>query len=82
MEIGQIKVIGLQKKEKDGKVSYTLHGYQKFEDWEKGEGYKAVTEWTRADLSNVKNGNIVVPIYGKGYQGKAMLAGVHIVAEK
>lgn len=82
MENGQIKVIGIQKREKDGKVSYTLHGYQKFEDWENGIGFKAISEWTRCDLSEVKSGMVLVPVYGKGFQGKAVLSGVHIVADK
>lgn len=82
MENGQVKVVGIQKREKDGKVSYTIHGYQLFEDWENGEGFKAVSEWTKADLSKIKPGFVIVPIYGKGYQGKAVLSAVHIVSEK
>lgn len=82
MENGQIKVLGIKKTEKDGKKSYTIFGFTPFETWENGEGYKTVSEWTRADLSDVKVGNVIMPLYGKGYQGKAVLCGVSIIAEK
>lgn len=82
MNNGEIKVLGIQKREKDGNVSFTLHGYTKFEDWENGQGFKTVTEWTRADLSNIQSGNVIIPIYSKGYQGKAVLSSVHLVSEK
>ena len=82
MENGQIKVLGIKRSEKEGKVSYTIFGYTPFESWENGQGYKTVSEWTRADLSGVKVGSVIDPIYGKGFQGKAVLSGVHIVSEK
>lgn len=79
MKNGDLQVVGLKKSEKDGNVSYTLYALANFEEWEKGQGLKVVQEWTRADLSGVKINSIVTPIYTKGYQGKAVLAGVNVV---
>lgn len=83
MKVGEIKVVGVSSYEKDGKKSYTLHGYTPFEEWENGDGYKCVTEWTnRVDLSGIKSGMVVTPVYTKGYQGKAVLCNLKIVSEK
>lgn len=85
MKNGQIQVVGVSSYEKDGRKSYTIHGISPFEDWESNNsiGMKVVNEWTnRVDLSEIKPGQIVQPIYGKGYQGKAIILDVAIVSEK
>lgn len=83
MNIGEIKVVGVSKYEKDGKSSYTLHGYTPFEEWENGTGYKCVSEWTnRVDLSGIKPNMVVAPVYTKGFQGKAVLCNLNIISEK
>lgn len=83
MENGQIKVLGVSTHEKDGKRSWVLHGYTPFDTWENGKGFKSVSEWTnRVDLSGLKPESIIVPIYGRGYQGKAILINVQVVSEK
>lgn len=80
MKSGQIKVMGVSIHEKDGRKSWTLHGVAPFDSWENGIGYKCVSEWTnRVDLSSLTSGQIVEPVYTKGYQGKAVLSNVHIV---
>ena len=80
MKSGQIKVMGVQTHDKDGRKSWTLHGAAPFDTWETGNGYKVVSEWTnRVDLSSLQNGQIVEPVYTKGYQGKAVLTNVRIV---
>lgn len=83
MEMGQIKVLGVANREKDGKKSYTLHGYTPFEDWENGVGFKTISEWTnRVDLSGIKAGMVIEPVYGKGFEGKAILINVRVISEK
>lgn len=83
MNVGEIKVVGVSSYSKDGKTSYTLHGYTPFEDWESGQGFKSVTEWTnRVDLSGLKPNSVVRPIYGKGFQGKAVLINVEVLSDK
>lgn len=83
MENGQIYVVGVQTHEKEGRKSWTLHGYTCFDSWENGIGYKTVSEWTnKVDLSKVKTGSIVEPIYAKGYQGKATLSNLRIIDAK
>lgn len=83
MNVGEIKVVGISTYEKEGKKSFTLHGYTPFEDWEHGTGFKSVNEWTnRVDLSGIKPNCVIRPIYGKGFQGKAVLINVEVVSEK
>lgn len=83
MENGQIKVLGVSTYEKEGKRSWVLHGYTPFESWENGQGFKCVSEWTnRVDLSVLKPNSIIIPIYGKGFQGKAVLNNFQVVSEK
>lgn len=80
MEKGQIQVMGVQIHDKDGRRSWTLHGISPFEDWETGQGFKVVSEWTnRVDLSRLKYGQVVEPMYTKGYQGKAVLSNFRIL---
>ena len=80
MKSDEMKVIGLQKREKDGKVSYTIHAEMLFDEWENGQGFKAVTEWTRIDCSSLKSGMIIKPFYSKGFKGAAVLSGFDIVS--
>lgn len=80
MEKGQVQVMGVQFHEKDGRRSWTLYGISPFDDWENGQGFKMVSEWTnRVDLSKLKYGQIVEPVYTKGYQGKAVLSNFRII---
>lgn len=80
MENGQIKILGVQKHEKDGRSSYTVHGYTPFDSWENGDGFKSVSEWTnRVDCSKLKCGMIVEPVWTKGFQGKATLSNFRII---
>lgn len=80
MENGQIQVIGVQKHEKDGKKSFTVHGFTPFDSWENGDGFKCVSEWTnRVDCSVLKAGMVVEPVWAKGYQGKATLTNFRII---
>lgn len=80
MNIGQIKVTGVAMLEKDGKRSWVLHGITPFEDWEHGEGLKTTSEWTnKVDLSNLKQGMVVEPVYSKGFQGKAVLSNIRVI---
>lgn len=85
MKEGEVKVLGISKYEKDGKVSYTLHGETPFEQWESEAGAigtKAVTEWTnKVDLGFLKPGDIIIPIYTKGFKGAAVLNNVTVVSQ-
>lgn len=80
---GQILVIGIVPREKDGRSSFTLHGIQCFSDYhiEVGAyGYETVAEWTnRVDLGYLNAGDIVEPVYGKGYQNQAILLNCRVV---
>lgn len=82
MEIGTVKIVGVVKREKDGKVSYSIYGVTPFEDWESANsiGMKVVSEWTnRVDCSSLKPGDIVQFSYAKGYQNTAVLNNITIV---
>lgn len=80
MKSGQYQVMGVSIYEKDGRKSWTLHAITPFGSWEKGTGFKCVSEWTnQCDLSGLTYGQIVDPVYTKGYQGKAVLSNVRIV---
>lgn len=76
----EILVTGKISRNKDSKTSWTLYGVKKFEDWEKGQGFKCINEWTnRCDLSDISPGDILRPIFGRGFQGKAILVDVQLV---
>lgn len=76
MKHGQIQVTGVVTREKDGKKSYTLYGITPFEDWENGIGMKTVSEWTNhVDLSILRPNDVIVPVYSRGYEGKAIFTG-------
>lgn len=82
MEKGTVKIVGITKREKDGKVSYILHGITPFEDWESENsvGSKVISEWTnRVDCSSLKPGDVVALSYTKGYQGAAVLNNITLV---
>lgn len=80
MKSGQLQVMGVSRYEKDGRKSWTLHAITPFDSWEIGTGFKVISEWTnKCDLSNLTYGQIVEPVYTKGYQGKAVLSNVRIV---
>lgn len=82
MKLGEIQVVGVAKREKDNNISYVLHGVTPFEDWENGIGLKTVQEWTRADLSGLNKNDVIVPVYTRGYQGKAQFCGYNLVNNK
>lgn len=82
MKLGEIQVVGVSKREKDGNTSYNLYGVTPFEDWENGVGLKCVNEWTRVDVSGLKKGDIIVPVYTRGFQGKAQFVGFNLVNDK
>ena len=78
------QVVGISKNEKDGKISYTLQLTGQFSEYEKNNGavgLKAFSEWTRLDVSHVTVGNVVYPMYEKGFQGMATLSDVVIVKD-
>lgn len=84
MKDGEVKVLGIGKYEKDGKVSYTLYGETPFEQFESEAGAigtKVIKEWTnRVDLSFLKPGDIVTLQYAKGFKDMAVLNNVTVVA--
>lgn len=85
MECGQIKIVGIISIVKDGNKSFVIHGFTPFEDWEveRGcHGYKAVSEYTRADCSKLKLDQIIEPIYTKGFKGQATMSSYRTIAEK
>lgn len=81
---GQVLVLGISTYEKNGNRSFTLYGQQTFSDYEVENGavgYKSLQEWTnRVDLSLVHPGDIIELRYGKGFQGRAVLENVVVVA--
>ena len=82
MEQGTIKIVGICKREKDGKVSFIIYGITPFEEWEASNsiGVKVISEWTnRVDCSSLKPGDIVKFSYIKGYQDKAVLDNITVV---
>ena len=84
MEKGQVQIVGIQKREKDGNVSWTIHGLTPFEDWESSNsvGTKVISEWTnRVDCTVLKPGDIVEFQYAKGFQGAAVLSNIRIIEE-
>ena len=84
LKVGQVCVIGISSYEKNGVRAYNLYGYEPFSDYEienGATGYKSFSEWTnRVDLSLIKQGDIVEPRYAKGFQGKAVLENVTVIA--
>ena len=84
MKVGEVRILGIKKTEKDNKVSFNLYGETPFEDWEAGNsvGTKVVQEWTnRVDLSYLNPGDIVTLSYAKGFQGAAVLNNVTVVSK-
>lgn len=83
MKIGQMQVVGVSSREKDGKKSFNIFGITPFEDWENGSGLKTVIEWTnRFDASVLKPNQVIIPVYSRGYEGKAILTGFIPVDDK
>ena len=84
MKVGEVKILGIKKIEKDNKVSFLMYGETPFEDWEMDNsvGSKVIQEWTnRVDLSNLKPGDVVTLSYAKGFQGAAVLNNVTVVSQ-
>lgn len=83
MKEGEVKILGIRKVEKAGKVSFNLYGETPFELWETDAlGSKVVQEWTnRVDLSYLNPGDIVTLSYAKGFQGAAVLNNVTVVSK-
>ena len=84
MKVGEVRILGIKKTEKDNNVSFNLYGETPFEDWEieNAVGTKVVQEWTnRVDLSSLKPGDIVTLSYAKGFQGAAVLNNVTVVSQ-
>lgn len=83
MKNGQVKITGIKRNEKDGKVSFTLYGLTPFEEYEQNEGtfgLKTIQEWTnKVDLSMLKIDDIVTLSYAKGFQNMAVLNNVTVV---
>lgn len=72
-------VVGISSYEKDGKTSYTVQLLGQYSQSEKEAGalgYKAISEWTRLDLGFLQVGDVITPIYDKGFQDKAVLGDV------
>lgn len=83
LKVGEVQIIGLKKNVKDEKVSYNIFGITPFDDFESsGTGLKTFQEWTVTDLSGLKTGNVIIPLYGKSSSGKAYLKGYRIVGDK
>lgn len=71
------QVVGITSNEKDGKKSFTLHLLGQFADYEKQKGavgLRVFSEWTRLDMSHITVGDVVYPMYEKGFQGMATLS--------
>ena len=84
MKVGEVRILGIKKTEKENKVFFSLYGETPFEDWEMGNsvGTKVVQEWTnRVDLSSLKPGDVVTLSYAKGFQGAAVLNNVTVVSQ-
>ena len=83
MKVGEVKILGIKKTEKEDKVSFNLYGETPFEDWETNAvGSKVIQEWTnRVDLSYLKPGDVVTLSYAKGFQGAAVLNNVTVVSQ-
>lgn len=84
MKVGEVRILGIKKTEKENKVSFSLYGETPFEDWEMDNsvGTKVVQEWTnRVDLSSLKPGDVVTLSYAKGFQGAAVLNNVTVVSQ-
>ena len=83
MKEGEVKILGIRKVDKGGKVSFNLYGETPFELWETDAlGSKVVQEWTnRVDLSYLNPGDIVTLSYAKGFQGAAVLNNVTVVSK-
>lgn len=67
-----------------GTVSTLLSCIVPYEAWREErasrcEGFRAETEFTHVDCSELEVGNIVKLVYSKGYKGEAKLAGVVVV---
>ena len=83
MKVGEVRILGIRKVEKAGKVSFNLYGETPFELWETDAlGSKVVQEWTnRVDLSYLNPGDVVTLSYAKGFQGVAVLSNVTVVSK-
>ena len=87
MKQGQMQVIGVCSYEKNGKRSFVLHLMTPFSEYQakeqNGVGFAVTTEWTnQCDLTDIKPGMIIEPIYSKGFGDKAVLTNVRIVESK
>lgn len=72
-------VVGISSYEKDGKTAFTVQLLGQYSGQEKENGavgYKAFSEWTRLDLGFLRPGDVITPIYDKGFQDKAVLGDV------
>lgn len=82
MKSGQVQILGIVQIVKDDKISYVIHGFTPFEDWEieKGcIGYKTFNEYTRADCSKLEMDDVIEPIYTKGFKGMAVMSSFKLV---
>ena len=78
------QVVGLTSNEKDGKRSYTVHLTGQFPAYEKEKGavgLRVFSEWTRLDLSHITVGDVVYPMYEKGFQGMATLSDLMVIKD-
>ena len=80
----QCKVVGITRgRTKETQKPYTvLHVIKEFDDWisDNSEGNAVDTLFVRLDL-DVEVGDTVVPVYGVGYQGKAIVENVLVNQE-
>lgn len=75
IENGQVLVIGIKRNVKNDRISYNLYGQTPFDPYFKDsvQGMQTFEEWTTCDLSGLKIGDIIVPLYAKGREGKAYM---------
>ncbi|MBQ7067256.1 MAG: hypothetical protein IJN92_10595 [Lachnospiraceae bacterium] len=72
-------VIGISSYEKEGKKSFTVQLVGQYSQAEKeagAVGFKVFNEWTRIDIGYLKPGDMVTPVYDRGFQDKAVLGDV------
>ena len=87
MKQGQMEVLGICNYEKNGKRSFVLHAKTPFSEYQakeqNGVGFAVTTEWTNScDLSGIQPGDVIEPIYSKGFGDKAVLTNVRVVESK
>lgn len=85
MKENQYLVLGTSRyTNENGRVGTTLHLATPFTAWqsEKNEcmGYAVETQFTYAEIPNLKQNDVIEINWTKGYQGKAVIGSVNVVS--